>query len=338
MRENFQPLSPLRDGFGRIHSYLRISITERCDLRCQYCMPPEGIQLQPRAHLLTLEEIERLASLLVRLGVNKIRLTGGEPMVRRGVEQLVERLGQLQVLESLGMTSNGILLSERLPQLIKAGLTHLNLSLDTWHPERFAQITLRDQFLAVQHCLSQALEAPLTSLKLNCVVMAGVNDDELFDFVAFTQDHALEVRFIEYMPFSGNGWDTSKLFTYAQMRARIAERFELVPVHTPRANETASVFQVPGFKGRVGFITSMTDHFCATCNRLRLTADGNIKNCLFDNGELSLRDPMRAGADDAELEKLIRLSIARKHARHGGHSSPEAIALDPGRSMIQIGG
>lgn len=338
MRTEAQPLSPLQDRHGRIHTYLRISITERCDLRCQYCMPPEGIMLQPRAHILTLEEIERLAALFVRLGVRKIRLTGGEPMVRRGIEQLLERLGQLEGLDSLGLTSNGIVLSQKLPQLLQAGLTHLNLSLDTWKADRFARLTLRDEFVAVRRCLDLALAAPLRALKLNCVVMAGVNEDELLDFVAFTQHHALEVRFIEYMPFSGNGWDTSKLFTYAQMRARIAERYDLEPVRSERGSETASLFQVSGFKGRVGFITSMTDHFCATCNRLRLTADGNVKNCLFDNGEISLRDPLRSGASDEALEALIRTSVERKHARHGGHASPEAIALDPGRSMIQIGG
>lgn len=329
---------PLVDTFGRLHSYLRISVTDRCDLRCQYCMPPEGIDLQPRSQILTLEEIERLAGILVRLGVTKIRLTGGEPMVRKGVVRLMQKLSALPGLTSLGLTSNGVLLADQLPAVLEAGVKHLNLSLDTWHPDRFHRITRRDDFAQVRRCLDQSLSLGFRSVKLNCVVMAGVNDDELWDFVAFTRDHDLSVRFIEYMPFSGNGWDHGHLFSFQQMLTRIEERFELKPLPRSNHNDTTTLFQVPGFRGTVGFITSMTDHFCSTCNRLRLTSDGNIKNCLFDNGELGLRDPMRAGASDDELEAIIRESVWRKFAHHGGHETPDLIALDPGRSMIQIGG
>jgi len=329
---------PLVDYFGRIHSYLRISITDRCDLRCKYCMPAEGIVLQPRAQILTLEEIERLARLLVKLGVTKIRLTGGEPMVRKGILGLMRSLGRIPGVRELGVTSNGVLLADQVPQVVEAGVTHLNLSLDTWRADRFLQITRRDDFARVRRCLDQALVGGFKSVKLNCVVMAGVNDDELWDFVAFTREHPISVRFIEYMPFSGNGWDFGHLFPYLKMKARIEERFTLAPLPRSNRNDTTTLFQVPGHAGTVGFITSMTEHFCGTCNRLRLTSDGNIKNCLFDNGELGLRDPLRAGASDEALEAIIRESVRRKFEHHGGHETPDLIALDPGRSMIQIGG
>ena len=330
--------SGLVDTFGRRHTYLRISVTDRCDLRCRYCMPPEGIQLQPRSEILTIEEIIRLARLLVDEGVNKIRITGGEPMVRRGIDQLLHALGHLDGVKDLGITTNGVLLSDRMDMIRRAGVTQLNLSLDTWRRERFHQITLRDQFDAVRKTLDLALEARFQSLKLNCVVMRGINDDELLDFVSFTRENNIAVRFIEYMPFSGNGWDTNRLFPFREMLERIRDQYDLIPVEREHLSDTATRFRVPGFVGTLGFISSMTDHFCATCNRLRLTADGNIKNCLFDNGEIRLRDPMRAGAGDDALRELIQLSVRRKFAHHGGHETPELLALDPGRSMIQIGG
>ncbi len=168
--------------------------------------------------------------------------------------------------------------------------------------------------------------------------MRGINDDELLDFVSFTRENNIAVRFIEYMPFSGNGWDTNRLFPFREMLERIRDQYDLIPVEREHLSDTATRFRVPGFVGTLGFISSMTDHFCATCNRLRLTADGNIKNCLFDNGEIRLRDPMRAGAGDDALRELIQLSVRRKFAHHGGHETPELLALDPGRSMIQIGG
>lgn len=332
-------LHPLVDRFGRMHTYLRISVTERCDLRCRYCMPPEGIQLQPRTHILSLEEIEGLARLFIRLGVKKLRLTGGEPMVRRGILDLLGRLSRLQPYPDLGMTTNGVLLADVLPEVLAAGVTAINLSLDTWKADRFEQITLRPQLPQVLRSLDGMLASTtLRSKKLNCVMMRGVNDDELLDFVAFTRDHDLSVRFIEYMPFSGNGWDGSKLLPYQEMLRRIREVYPLEPLEAESRHDTASRFRVPGFKGTLGFISSMTDHFCGGCNRIRLTADGNLKNCLFDHGEVSLRDPLRAGADEEALISLIAQALQRKFAHHGGHETPEGIALDPGRSMIQIGG
>lgn len=332
------PPHPLVDRFGRHHSYLRISVTDRCDLRCRYCMPPEGVQLQPREQILTLEELEALARLFVRLGVRKIRLTGGEPMVRRGIVDLLGRLAKLPERPELGLTTNGVLLADALPEVLSAGVTAINLSLDSWRADRFAQITLRDKLTQVLRSLEGILAAPLRSRKLNCVVMKGVNDDELLDFVAFTREHDLAVRFIEYMPFAGNGWDLSRLLPYQEMLRRIRERYPLEPLGPESRHDTATRFRIPGFKGTIGFITSMTQHFCAGCNRIRLTADGHLKNCLFDHGELSLRDPLRAGASEQDLIDLIALALQKKHAHHGGHETPESIARDPGRSMIQIGG
>jgi len=300
-------------------------------------MPAQGIPLQPRAEILDIEEIHRLARLLVSAGVTKIRVTGGEPLVRKGIEPLLKGLSDLGV-KSLGMTTNGVLLSRRLEAVLAAGVTHINISLDTFRPERFAFITRRENFELVMHAIDRALAAPLRAVKLNCVLMRGFNDDELSTFVEFTRTRAIGVRFIEYMPFNGNEWDFSRLYPFSQMMETLEARFDLVPMTPESPNETAVVYQVPGYAGTVGFISSMTQHFCASCNRLRLTADGNLKNCLFDNGEVSLRDPMREGATDDELMAIMRSAVQRKFAHHGGHESPERLAQDPGRSMIQIGG
>lgn len=329
--------SVLTDTHGRKHDYLRISITERCNLRCTYCMPEEGVELQPSNQMLTSDEIVRVAKTFVAQGVTKIRLTGGEPTVRPDILSLVERLGALQPLglKQLAMTSNGIALKRKLPALIAAGLTHLNLSLDTLDPFQFQLITRRKGLQTVLDTIEIALKLRMQPLKINCVIIRGVNDSELCDFVGFTKDRNVEVRFIEYMPFDGNKWNKQKLVSYIEMLDVIRARFPEFRKLADSENDTSKAWHVPGHAGRIGFITSMTNHFCDSCNRLRVTSDGNLKVCLFGNTEVSLRDIMRQSEDDRHLLKVIDLAVNRKKAKHAGITELETMKNRP---MILIGG
>lgn len=326
---------PLTDPFGRYHDYLRISLTERCNLRCRYCMPEEGVPLSSSTHLLTTPELVRIARLFVRLGVSKIRLTGGEPLLRKDVEELAAELGRLPGLRTLALTTNGLLLPKKLTHLQAAGVNALNISLDTLRPERFEHITRRRGIEVVLSAIDRALDAGYDPVKVNCVVMRGSNDDELVDFVALTETRPIEARFIEYMPFAGNGWADEVFMPFAEMRARIESVYgALVPAEMG-PNETARSFRVPGFRGGVGFITSMSDAFCDGCNRLRLTADGHLKVCLFGSSEVNLRDALRAGATDDELTSLVAAAVRRKKAAHAGMY--QLVGAD-NRPMILIGG
>jgi molybdenum cofactor biosynthesis protein A len=323
----------LVDTFGRAHTYLRIALTERCNLRCVYCMPEEGVPQRPREELLTLEEIHELARLFVRLGVRKIRLTGGEPLVRRGVEELVARLRAMPELETLAMTTNGLLLAEKLPALHRAGLDQLNISLDSFDPVKFSLIARRPGLERVLEGIELAIALGYRP-RINCVVLRGINDDEVLDFVAFARTRPVEVRFIEYMPFEGNRWTTDRLVPYGELLERIGSFYRLEPL-AGGPHDTAKRFRIPGFVGTIGFITSMTEHFCSTCNRLRLTADGHLKVCLFGPQEVSLRDALRAGASEEDLVALIDAAVKRKKAHHAGM---EVLPHIPNRPMILIGG
>ena len=325
----------LTDVFGRRHTYLRIALTERCNLRCRYCMPAGGVALTPDVRLLTLDEIERLAALFVQLGVTKIRLTGGEPLLRAGVEDLAERLGRLPGLQTLALTTNGLLLSKKLARLQAAGVGALNVSLDTLRPERFRAITRRDGFELVMEAIRRAVDVGYRPVKVNCVVMRGVNDDELADFAAWTSEEPVEVRFIEYMPFGGNGWADVRLVPFAEMIEQIERRHGRLERLADGPNATAKTYRVPGSRGRLGFIASMSAPFCGGCDRLRLTADGGLKVCLFGNAEVSLRDALRAGATDVELTRIIQAAVGRKEAAHAG---TDVLAQQENRPMILIGG
>jgi len=328
-------MDPLVDTFGRRHTYLRISLTERCNLRCVYCMPEEGVALSPRGDILTFEEIERLARLFVRLGVDKIRLTGGEPLVRKQVEDLALRLGHLPGLRTLALTTNGFLLKEKMDALIAARLQQVNISLDTLRPERFRRITRRDGLERVLEAIDLALERGISSVKVNCVLMKGENDDEIGDFVDLTRDRPLDVRFIEYMPFAGNGWNVDAMLSYREILARLEQTHGRLVAQGDEPHATARTYRVPGAAGTVGFIASMSDAFCGTCNRLRLTADGHLKVCLFGVAEVSLRDAMRSGSDDGELARIIGEAVRRKRAAHDGMLD---IPVLQNRPMILIGG
>lgn len=325
----------LTDSFGREHTYLRISLTERCNLRCTYCMPAEGVELRPRDHILSFEEILRLARLLVGKGVTKIRLTGGEPLIRKELIQLVERIAALDGLRELTITTNGLLLPRKLADLQQAGVTGFNISLDTLKADRFQEVTRRKGLETVLEAIHMTAAAGYDPVKINCVVLRGFNEDELVDFVAMTEDMPIEVRFIEYMPFDGNAWNTGEFLPYADMVDIIQERWPAFSRHEEDDSETAKLWRVPGFKGSVGFISSMSEHFCAGCNRIRITADGKLKVCLFGANEVNLRDMMRGGINDERLLDTVQSALARKAAKHAGM---DVLAKSDNRPMILIGG
>ncbi|RYP36807.1 hypothetical protein DL767_003197 [Monosporascus sp. MG133] len=289
----------LTDNFQRQHDYLRISLTERCNLRCVYCMPEEGVPLSPQRELLTTPEIVMLSSVFVSQGVNKIRLTGGEPTVRRDILPLMQQIGALRShgLKELCLTTNGLALHRKLDGMVEAGLTGVNLSLDTLDPWQFQIMTRRKGFDAVMKSVDRVLELNKhgagIKLKINCVVMRGVNDREILPFVEMTREQDIEIRFIEYMPFDGNKWNQGKMFSYSEMLDLIREKYPDLSKVQDHKNDTSKTWKIPGFVGRIGFITSMTHNFCGTCNRLRITSDGNLKVCLFGNAEVSLRDILR---------------------------------------------
>jgi len=298
-------------------------------------MPAEGVALKPRSHILSFEEIMRLADLLVQHGVTKIRLTGGEPLIRKDLEELVRSLAALDGLKELTVTTNGLLMPRKLAGLQDAGVTGFNISLDTLRTDRFEAITRRKGLDTVLDAIRMTVDAGYDPVKVNCVVIRGFNEDELVDFVEMTRDHPIEMRFIEYMPFDGNAWNTGKFLSYQDMVDIIrqdVQAFDRVPGED---SETAKLWHVPGYRGRVGFITSMSEHFCAGCNRIRITADGNLKVCLFGAAEINLRDLMRDGISDAKLMQEVRDALSRKKASHDGM---ENIAASENRPMILIGG
>lgn len=320
----------LTDNFDRQHDYLRISITERCNLRCLYCMPEEGVSLSPKEHILTVPEILYLSSLFVSQGVNKIRLTGGEPTVHPQILPLLKDIGSLRTkgLKELAITTNGLTLARKLDPMVEAGVTGINLSLDTLDPFQFEIMTRRRGFEQVMKSIQRILEMRKAGanikLKVNAVVIRGLNDHQILPFVEFVKDKDMEIRFIEYMPFDGNRWSSKKMLSYQEMLAIIRERYPGTQKVQDHPNDTSKTFQVPGFKGRIGFITSMTDHFCGSCNRLRITSDGNLKVCLFGNAEVSLRDMLRNNfnnglpIDEAAWEALKQVEMDRSEGRTDG--------------------
>jgi cyclic pyranopterin phosphate synthase len=316
-------------------NYLRISITDRCNLRCFYCTPWGGWEKLPCQEILRYEELLRLAEVAVGLGLRKVRVTGGEPLVRRGAVEFIHNLHQVPALEEVCLTTNGVLLPQLGPDLYATGLRHLNLSLDTLRRERYLQFTGGDHLADVLAGLEMALSLGFSPVKLNFVVLKGLNDDELLEFALLTRDRPLQVRFIEFMPTVEQQRWQEHFLPMAAVRQRLAELGPLEPVPQPATAGPARTFRLPGFKGELGFISSVSDHHCPTCNRLRLTAAGYLRPCLFAAHELDLKTPLRRGADDDTLRSLFREAIRLKQAgvKPGASASPF-----PDCAMVGIGG
>ncbi|MCH5717668.1 GTP 3',8-cyclase MoaA [Niabella hibiscisoli] len=325
----------LIDRYNRVHNYLRISLTDNCNFRCFYCMPEEDYAFTPQAALMQADEIERLAKIFVGLGVNKIRLTGGEPLVRKDAGAIISALSKLPV--KLSLTTNGVRLHDFIDVFKESGINSINISLDTLQAEKFQMITRRDSFHRVMDNIGLMLDIGM-HVKINVVVMAGLNDNELLDFVAWTKEVPVHVRFIEFMPFAGNRWTGNKVFTWQQMLERISDRYSFLPLKAG-VHETAKAYIVPGHKGTFSVISTMSAPFCSSCNRIRLTADGKLKNCLFAQDETDVLSALRTGAD---LERLIKNNIAAKAMELGGQFNKnfETLKADEvfNRSMIAIGG
>ena len=324
------------DRNHRVINYLRISLTDRCNLRCTYCMPEEGIACLPHAEILTYEEILRLARLAVRGGIRKVRLTGGEPLVRRGVIDFVCRLGKLEGLEVMGMTTNGVLMADYAEDLRACGVSRINVSLDTLRPERYAQITRREAFHRVWEGLQAAERTGFEPIKINVVAMRGVNDDEILDFARLSLEKPYHVRFIEFMPVGAeNGWTKDRFISTDEIRERIGRLGSLRPLQHRPMDGPAERFVLDGGRGEIGFIGALSHHFCSQCNRLRLTSAGTLRGCLFSDEEIDVKTPLRSGASDEVLSGLIQRAIETKPAGHGSLlQSPRKCS----RPMSTIGG
>ena len=381
---------PLIDSFNRTIDYLRISVTDRCNFRCVYCMPEEGAPVAPKDEILRYEEIERIAKIAVGLGMTKLRLTGGEPLVRKDIGLLVEKIGAIPGLRDLSMTTNGFLLDRYAPGFVRNGLNRINISLDTLRPDRFKRIARRGSLEEVIAGIDASFEAGLAPLKLNCVVMRGWNDDEVVDFAKLSLDKPYDVRFIELMPINWSKGDDSpgdmnaffalsaepgykkdsnitlyanpeqgsfrkgfhqkdsnqqtgqldssemrKAFISAEeIRNRIEGDLGKMEPAEIQTNGPARSFRLPGAVGTVGFISQITSDLCLSCNRLRLTADGQLRPCLMADGEVDLRTPMRSGASDEEIADLFRLTVLHKPKEHRLEDGLAPI----GRNMSQLGG
>jgi GTP 3',8-cyclase len=331
----------LIDLFGRPITYLRISVTDRCNLRCLYCLPPEGIVHQPQDSILRYEEIAEVVRIAAAEGIRHVRLTGGEPLARLGLPDLVKMIAGIPGIEEISLTSNGILLEQYAHPLKLAGLTRINISLDTLRPKRFERITRGGSFQAAWRGILAAEQAGLTQIKINVVAMRGINDDEFLDMAGLTVDHPWEVRFIEIMPIKnqttwGEGFPSpeSTFISIAELQAALAG-LQLEPQEDRNDNGPARVYRARGGLGKVGFISALSESFCQGCNRLRLTADGNLRPCLLNNVEIPLLPALRKGES---ILPLLRQAVNLKPAGHTLSDSSSSDQPPPSRSMIQIGG
>jgi cyclic pyranopterin phosphate synthase len=327
-------MEPLLDGHGRRIGDLRVSVTDRCNFRCQYCMPAEGLPWLERDDVLHFEEIERLVGLLAGMGVSDVRLTGGEPLVRRDFPQLVGMLAPL--VEDLSITTNGYLLERDAEALVRAGATRFNVSIDSLQRDRFFEMTRRDALPRVLRGLEVLASFPEAHpIKVNAVAMRGFTEDEVLPFARFAREHPYEVRFIEFMPLDADhAWTPDSVLSGEEIRAIIEQHWALEPVER-EAHATARVYRFADGRGSIGFINPVSEPFCGDCNRIRLTADGRLRTCLFSLNETDLRTPLRAGADDAELEQIVRDAVWRKELKH--HVNEPGF-VQPVRTMSAIGG
>ncbi len=327
----------LRDSFGRRHNNLRISVTDRCNVRCFYCMPKDNVVFKPRSEILSLEEIERVARVAASLGVNRLRLTGGEPLVRAKLSLLVKRLAQIDGIQDIALTTNGILLADYAQELKQAGLGRLNISLDGMSESTFQRITRRKGLQRVLDGISAAKQAGFDQIRLNAVAIKGLTEHEIVPLVEYTRENDLELRFIEFMPLDAEeNWHSESVASGDEIRAEIERRFgPLTPTDRPDPSQPAVDYRFPDGVGSVGFINSVSQPFCDACNRLRITAEGQFRNCLFSTSEWDARAVIREGGSDADVAKLIRECVAAKKTAHG-HDEPDFAR--PDRPMYQIGG
>lgn len=339
-----QQYAPLQDTFGRTFDYVRVAVTEKCNLRCTYCMPEEGVDFKNGEQILSTDEILRIVGVLARMGVKKVRYTGGEPTVRKDIVKLVAGAANTPGIKTVHMTTNGILFPKYAKELRAAGLTGVNISMDTTDPEKFQKITRREGAERVMESINLAIELGFPRVKVNTVVMRGFNDDELFNFVDLTKDKPVTVRFIEFMPFDAHQiWETGEYFLSAESMIRsLKERHPDIALASGTRTEH-HIFQVPGYKGKVAIIPAFTRSLCGNCSRIRLTADGGIRNCLYSDQEFSLRELVRGGCTDEEIVAIFRRAF-REKAKDGFESKKksamrESVVKFGGRvSMTQIGG
>jgi cyclic pyranopterin phosphate synthase len=329
-------LEPLRDGHGRVIGDLRVSVTDRCNFRCQYCMPAEGLPWLERAEILTFEEIVRVVTLMASMGVGDVRLTGGEPLVRRDFPHLASMLASVPAVDDLSVTTNGFLLERDAAALVDAGINRFNVSIDSLQRDRFYELTRRDalpQVLRGLEILAQFPEA--YPIKINAVAIRDFTEEEVLPFAELARRTPYQVRFIEFMPLdAGHSWSMDQVLTGAEIRDAISAMYPLEP--EPREpSSTSRVYRFADGKGRIGFINPVSEPFCGDCNRIRLTADGRLRTCLFSLNETDLRTPMREGATDSDLEALIRAAVWRKELKH--HVGEPGF-IQPERTMSAIGG
>ncbi len=330
-------MSRLKDTFGRTIDDLRISLTDRCNFRCVYCMPAEGLPWLPRREILTYEEILRVARIFIGLGVRTIRLTGGEPLMRQDIDVLIDGLTALDPALDLSMTTNGFFLADKVERLAQAGLKRINVSVDSLQPERFERMVRRDGHLVfkILEGMRRARRVGLAPIKVNCVVMRGYNDDELLDFVRLGRDEDYQIRFIEYMPLDAQGaWSMDTVVPGAEILGRIDAVFPVVR-SSGNGSEPATVHRFADGRGSVGVIASVTEPFCDHCNRVRITADGHLRTCLFSLTEHDLKSLLRSGATDDDLADFILAAVWKKEA---GHKINQPDFVKPDRSMSAIGG
>src|ERR1700761_6075168 len=329
-------IEPLRDGHGRVIGDLRVSVTDRCNFRCQYCMPAEGLPWLDRGALLTYEEIARIAGLLAEMGVHDVRLTGGEPLARRELWRLVEMLSAAANIRDLSLTTNGYLLERQVEQLVQAGLRRVNVSLDALAPDRFFQLTRRKALQQGLDGLAAAERHPqLRPIKVNVVALKDFTEDEVVRFAEFARKHPYEVRFIEFMPLDADrSWSRDRVLENAEVRRLIHAMYPLEPLGRERSG-TARRWRFADGQGEIGFISPVSEPFCGDCNRIRITAEGELRTCLFSLTETDLREPLRSGASDAEIEQIVRDAVWRKELKH--HVNEPGF-VQPERPMSRIGG
>ncbi|QEG34644.1 Cyclic pyranopterin monophosphate synthase [Bythopirellula goksoeyrii] len=328
---------PLTDTLGRVHTSLRVSVTDRCNIRCFYCMPLENVNFRPRDELLTFEEIERFVRIGVTLGIRKIRLTGGEPLVRSELPQLVERLASIDGIEDLALTTNGILLTEQAADLQAAGLQRLNVSLDSLSEETFQKISRRSGLQRVLDGIFAARVAGFTDIRLNAIAIRGLTETEIVPLAGFARTHDFELRFIEFMPLDAeNHWESEQVLTSQEIRQTLEANFcPLVPSSRHDPSQPAVDFHFSDGCGRIGFINPISQPFCSSCNRLRITAEGQVRNCLFSTKEWDVRTLLREGGSDDQVRELVRDCVLHKKPAHGVGG---AEFVKPERAMYQIGG